>query len=460
MIHANLGAALATACSYSWNGRRMAEASTAMRTAIEFVALEDARRASFLSNLCGVLEMRYERLPRRAYLDEAISVGYLAAEAPGNDPVEQRGNLANALLMRYRHTGSTDDLTAALEQYRLITARLDDGHPHAAAVLGRMGDARALAFQTGLDPQGLSHAVDLHRRAVAAAGPGDRGTAAKLATSLRMRYEATGDGGDLDEMVRLAGEGAADESTLATCLLARFERTGDVADIDAAVWAARDAAGAGPRRAPQRRRRLANLAEILRVRAQVTGCEADLDDAYEAATRALTCARRSDPDRPAYQINLANVLVARYRRHGLRADLDRAVERTADAVLRSSDADPALPERLSNLAELLRIRYEDRGDAHDGHTAVNLARRSTAARLGPRGRRRRVAARRRASSRAIARNRPGSRARTCPPDQSRTRPPRRDPTRPGCGASAAGTGARRLQRRDGSDDRNGSSAPS
>jgi hypothetical protein len=391
VVHANLGAALATACSYAWSSRRLTEAAAALRTAIALADPADTRLASYLSNLGGVLEMRYADRGRRADLDEAIIVGYAAAEAPGNEPVQHRGNLANSLLVRYRSAGAPDDLTAALDQYRLIEAGLTAGHPQAVAVLGRAGDAWALAYLDGRAPDGLDRAVESHRRALDA-GPGDHGATVKLATSLRMRYDATGDGRDLDEIVglardasgraRKAGERAAQLSTLATCLLARFEHTGRMADLDDAADAAAEAVAAGPRRAPERRLRLANQAEILRVRALAGGRAADLDEAHAAAVRALSGVRRSDPAGPGYSINLANVLVARYRRHGLRADLDRAVERTVEAVLRTPATDPALPVRLSNLAELFRIRYEDRGDATDGAAAVELARSSVTAGRG------------------------------------------------------------------------------
>ncbi|BCJ47652.1 CHAT domain-containing protein [Actinoplanes ianthinogenes] len=334
-------------------------------------------------DLCNALRLRFDRFGDRADIDEAIHVGTAAlAEAPADFPARAGllTNLGLALHARHERTGAAEDLDEALRLHRAAVAA-EPGQPLplsnlAGAVISRFHRTGARAD--------LDEAIDLGRRAVSLAGPGDpdrSGFLSNVGGALRQRFEAFGDDADLEEAVRIHRWSLADVpddhpdrrrrlECLAAAVQARFERYGDDADLDEFVGLARDCS-------PDL------LASALVQRFERTGQSADLDEAVDLRREVLDALPDDHADRLDTRHNLAVAHYLRFSHTGDSADLDAAI-----ALLHQVLAMP--PERTqgrawSQLCIALRARFERTTDPSDLDDAVTAGRRAIADSGGPAG---------------------------------------------------------------------------
>ncbi|MFE6497392.1 CHAT domain-containing protein [Streptomyces sp. NPDC057748] len=209
-----------------------------------------------------------------------------------------------------------------------------------------------------------------------------------LGAALRVRFQSTGDLGDLDAAVE-AYEAAArtvpqDQAhharllyDLANVMRMRFTSTQELQDLDAAVAMGSAAVRAAPAGHPDRGAYLANLCLTLQVRFASSGEPDDLNWALEAGSASVRAAPEGNPDYADGMTHLRGALLARLEHwgEGDSAHADEAVEvfrRGAQDVLPGY---PVVSARLlSELAEILEERFERTSDPRDLGEAVEASR--------------------------------------------------------------------------------------
>jgi len=260
--------------------------------------------------------------------------------------------------------------------------------PGRATYLSNLGSTLRARFEWTGDRADLNAAVDAGRQAVAAApadDPGRAGYLSDLGGTLQVRFERTGDRADLDAAIDAGRKAVAATpishprhagrlSDLGNALSIRFERTGDRADSDAAIDAGRKAVAATPAGHPSRAGRLSNLGNALQTRFERTGDRADLDAAIDAGRHAVAATPADDPGRATYLSNLGAALQKRFERTGDQADLDAAIDAGRHAVAATPADDPGHAANLTNLGAVLQKRFERTGDRADLDEAIDLLR--------------------------------------------------------------------------------------
>jgi tetratricopeptide (TPR) repeat protein len=132
-------------------------------------------------------------------------------------------------------------------------------------------------------------------------------------------------------------------SNLGAALAIRFESTGEVGDLDAAITYLGQAVQATPADHPGRAPILSNLGAALEARFRRTGAAGDLDAAIEAGQQAVQATPAKHPGRAGRLSNLGNALQARFERTGAAGDLDAAIEAGQQAVQATPPNTPTVP---------------------------------------------------------------------------------------------------------------------
>jgi tetratricopeptide (TPR) repeat protein len=210
-----------TAClrvRFEWFGDRTdLSAGTTCARQLVVVAGSGPGQAMAASALGAVLLTRYARLGLPADLDEAVEALRRASApadsrptAPAAVPADSRptADLSTALQIRWRATGSLDDLDEAIDLLDEVVKEFPDGHAARPTSLSSLGAAlNARAVRTGSKTD-ANRAVELGRRAVLADEQPFPSVVANLADSLWAR----GNDGDRTEAIAL-WTAVADEDT-------------------------------------------------------------------------------------------------------------------------------------------------------------------------------------------------------------------------------------------------------
>ncbi|MBE9374960.1 CHAT domain-containing protein [Saccharopolyspora sp. HNM0983] len=307
------------------------ESIEVFREAARISPAREAATSELLINLGAALLRRYERDGSAEDLDEGIKhlgsgAGALADGEPRRSAL---CHLANALRLRFRHSGSLSDLNASVNEMIGLLGVLEPGHqltgrtawilaataiehvdatgepsqlrrvlhPLAPAIRSMAGtDAeRSLAlagygamlrrhFVHGSEQAALDAGVRACQAATEAPGPADKAAAVRnsLVTALIDRYEHTGDTGDLDQAADLAhavsqaaGEGSADGYTaraqLGLIAMHRFRLRDGQSDLERAVELFDAVLAEIPDQIPSRAAVATNLGRALQALHQRTG---------------------------------------------------------------------------------------------------------------------------------------------------------------------------------------------
>lgn len=285
--------------------------------------------------------------------------------------------------------------------------------------------------ETG-DPQDLALALKLGRRvlAVSAGTPSEGVRAFRLATTLAVLYEATGDTGALDEASRLLKTAIhllpSDHEDLPTAWanagsaqLRRFVLSGNQADLQAAISSIHEAIARYPAGDARLGTAYNNLGGALRVRHQITGQPPDLDEAIWCGRAALKWgsadrlpmmrtslagslltrfgsteqmddlveairlaedAEKAAPPRHIAHLSAVSILASVYLTHfeatGSLESLSQTVGRQRQVVDALPDTHPETATHYLNLCSALRIRFERMGVSGDLDQAITAARRA------------------------------------------------------------------------------------
>jgi tetratricopeptide (TPR) repeat protein len=202
-------------------------------------------------NLASLLRQRHGRDGALADVDESIDLLRGGAEAPGGEgrDTSRLMNLSVSLRNRYDRTQRPSDLDEAVDACRRALELSAPDHPDRAMALSTIGSALDARFDRDGSRADLDEAIAYLREAVTATGaetehPARAGRIANLAGALLTRYGAGADGADLDaaialwrDAVKLTPADRPDATNylvrLGDALRLRFERTGDAGDISA-----------------------------------------------------------------------------------------------------------------------------------------------------------------------------------------------------------------------------------
>ncbi|HET7013128.1 MAG TPA: CHAT domain-containing protein, partial [Streptosporangiaceae bacterium] len=157
--------------------------------------------------------------------------------------------------MRYERTRAEADLDASIDAARLALKATEPGHPHRPAILSSLSSSLRTRFQLSGDSAELDEAVATARQAVDVLpiGHPDRGpTSSNYGAALTVRHRQTGDSDDLTAAIAAFQE-AVDATpqdqpnralmlgNLGESLIERFEKNGDRADLTEAIAVERQA---------------------------------------------------------------------------------------------------------------------------------------------------------------------------------------------------------------------------
>jgi tetratricopeptide (TPR) repeat protein len=313
-----------------------------------------SNRAKVLAMLGMALQDRFGRSGVMADLDEAVEVGWLAADTIPAGHRERFGimvNLAAALRLRFDRTGAASgrsDIDAVVEVLRRAAAE------------------------------------------VPARGPERTGLLMTLCAALRARYDQYGDRADVEAAIdagRQAVSGMPDDDVdqsrilvnLGVALMSRFGLSAAPADLAEAIDSLGRALGAIPARHPDRCGIAASLAAALWTRFGVTGADDDLDKAIDILREALADPPEIIADRARLLSNLSVGLWGRFVRSDAAADLDAAIDIGRQAIDSLPRGDVNLARFHANLSVALRARFERGGTPEDIDMAVAAAREAVAA---------------------------------------------------------------------------------
>ncbi|MET7424246.1 CHAT domain-containing tetratricopeptide repeat protein [Dactylosporangium sp. NPDC005555] len=342
------------------------------------------RRAASLTELGWALLARYATGGALGDLAEAVAVGRSALDL---EPAGSPGLLVRALTQRYDVTADIADLDDAITLWRPIAA--------APAELHGLGGVLWARFEATGAPADRDEAIELVRRAVAAAPDGPDAVRFRLeaGSALRRRFAATGRVADLDEAVEcVRGAARVDPldadvwAALSDLTMTRFGSTGRREDLDTAVGAAEAALRFGPDDEDLLAERVQALAHALRTRFEHFGDEADRDaarvlerDAGIGTDPMADLVGPSDGDAYAYlRGGQGAELLERVLAGGDPAVLDTAIGLLQQAVDLFSPGAEGRTESMSDLATALWCRSVTFGDPADLDRAITAGRAAVA----------------------------------------------------------------------------------
>ncbi|UQA90794.1 CHAT domain-containing protein [Streptomyces halobius] len=399
-------------------------------------------------NLAGLLEQKYEQDHDRAAVDEAVEicVGEVSwAMADGDDDRTATSLLAlgQALSVRALHSGVAADATAAVDALRRAADLTLPGSDDECVFLQSLGSALYFLYRRNGDPEVLEEAIDALSAALYVAGTDIRNRAlivSNLLPPLRARFERTGSGERLDELIGMCREladgvpeGSTDRAfvvlnrcsaqllrhrhsgrdadlqetlddlggllagpplpgplgrrvlgTRAIALRRKFERTYDTGWLDQAVDAARQALDTQPREDFSGYYAACSaLASTLATRCSHRGSLADLQEAVTLFGTGLQNLPETYADRHVGWSDHGRVLLQLYDRTGDPDLLDQALTACASAVELLPQGHTRLPDYLNNLSAALLARYVSDGRPADLEAVI--ATRRHALRLLPDG---------------------------------------------------------------------------
>ncbi len=246
-----LGTALMHQFEHTGDHASLSEAIEVMRQALKHL---DGEPAVHLDNLGNALRTRYQRFGDIGALEEAVEVLREAVAAPGeprahsialgslvealtdlgrhspdaieetvstarelvadNDSADGREKLANALLLRFETTDSSEDLIEAGELLEEVLRRRPPSDSRHARSLGGLGGFWQQVHDRTGTPETINEAISYYGRAARAEqqAPQRASYQYAFARALLRQAEETGDGGRLRAAARACAEAAANEA--------------------------------------------------------------------------------------------------------------------------------------------------------------------------------------------------------------------------------------------------------
>ncbi len=304
-----------------------------------------------LINLGSALLRRHERGGSAADLDEGI--GHLNNGVNILDDIEYRNvtllHLAEALRLRFRQRGDSEDLQGSIDELLGILEGLGAGHPLTGKVTWALTSATVEHVDSTGDTENLQRtlrAITPVVRGITGDDP-DRATAlASFGALVRRHHLHSANAAALDTAVA-AGETAAQAAnstgkhcavlnSLVSTLITRYEHSGNSADLDRAGTVAEQARENAPEGSVPEHTAWAQLGIISAHRYRDGSRTADLETAVEMFDRALIAMPEQAPERVAVTVHQGRALRALYQRTGRRRHYRWARKALTEAAAQST----------------------------------------------------------------------------------------------------------------------------
>ena len=399
VVRADMDQADAAESAYdrSGDGGTLGVAAVAWRQVLAHPDLASAYpglRAALLNNGRRLLLKRYWATGDLDDLRDALDAleTAVALTPTRSDLMAGRlGNLGLVIREMYLRSGQQSMLDRALRTLEgaAATARHSSASQTALTNLAlglqdrylRTGDARDLARAVAVSEQACETSPSLN-------------AAVMLGDLLRRRHESTGAPGDLDRAVGLlraavqaTPDGAPERPRrlvdLAIALLDQHSEGGDRDDLSASEALCEEAVRSVPPASPHRAGALVHRSITFYRRYESTGALDYLDRAIDGFDEAVASSPRHGVDTPGWRANLAAAVHERARRTGAPAEFDRAVALYEAVVADEPAGGVDRFAAVNNLANALRDRHHATGNGVDLDRAIDLLR--TALRTAPEG---------------------------------------------------------------------------
>jgi tetratricopeptide (TPR) repeat protein len=300
----------------------------------------------------------------------------------------QLNELGVELMLAARPTGDIEALVSALELMRRAVAAADDADPERPGYLTDLCAGCVDVFDWNRDLEILAEGISAGRAALAAAPPGHPDATRRLSTlgyCLWSYAEAARDLGALAEAIevcRRAIEVADPDdpdlgaflANLANSLHTHYDLTADLASLAESVSIGRQAVAATEGGNPDAGMCLSNLAMYLQAVFDEQDDVAALAEAAQAARRAIDATDTGDDEHAIALANCSGVLQKLAERTGRVAELTEAIDVARRAVARTEDSHPDRAGRLSTLAIALHRLAARTGAASADSEALDFAR--------------------------------------------------------------------------------------
>jgi hypothetical protein len=353
-------------------------------------------RAAVLNELGLARRRRFLAAGNAADLDRALwahEEALNSTHAGTTDYARYLDAIGNDLRTRYSAiTGDPQDLSRAIELLRRAAAEDKVPASERAGFRNDLGVALRDRHELTGSQEDLDEATAIHRSLAGEGGPADatRNDRAmylnNLGLDLRLRYRV-GDGDARDPSVRAfraaaeTAEGSSDYPPmlmdLAVGLMDRYRAAGDVADLDEAIAAFRTAVAMTRHGALLAARAAANLGLALEMRFHRIGDRGDLDAAVSALRESATLP--APPlDHASYLGNSGLMLIEQYRQTAQSALLSEAIDALERARAALPSGAPFKAWLLGTLSDVLHARYQRAGDLDDLDQAAAVLREAIA----------------------------------------------------------------------------------
>ena len=329
-------------------GRALAlfEQAAANDAEIRSTAADDVARLAYF------YFQRWQEQHRASDLEQSLDGWRVAVKLSEGDTgrlIQSLNNLVATLqesLEQHDRLGMLDEQLAALE--RLVTL-VPDADPSSLAYLTGLASSHRTRFRIRHERTDIDAAISVLTRAADSSAPAERRSLTiELGSTLRERYEWSGELPDVDAGLAF-WRGLLDATPLAEpdyadwlgglvgTLLDRFGLSRRAADLDAAVAAVDEAlhAAAGQHIPAAHRQRLSEMGAVaVQERYQVLGRAADLDRLVQLSGEAIGDSDPGSRERTTRAADHAFFLLRRFDRTSDQADLNDAI-----AILEASAPD-------------------------------------------------------------------------------------------------------------------------
>jgi tetratricopeptide (TPR) repeat protein len=316
--------------------------------------------------------------------------------APNSDEwLDALSDLAVALDIRGERTGTLADIDEAISLHRQVLDAARPDYPRQPGFHSNLATSLRHRFQTSGETADLNAAVEMARVA-AASNPHPRRAMylSNLASLLNDRYEHLGSVTDIEEAIKVNREAVAatnpddpnrarNLSNLAVTLLGSVKTADSETHASEAIAVLTEALSLTPTEHPDRAKRLDNLGAVYGFRYQLTRNATDLDQGVGHYRQAILARAADDPDRGKSLAGLGTALIGQHLLTGDLEPLQEGLAAAAEAVAFTPPGHPDRPAHLLFLGDALETRYETSADIEDAHAALAAYRDGALAATGP-----------------------------------------------------------------------------
>jgi tetratricopeptide (TPR) repeat protein len=388
MCYSTLGNALLQRFEIAGRSADVDRSVASHRAALRIAPMDADGRAGYLHNLSTALWARSGHYGPLADLDEAIEVGRAALAAnPGRHRADILAELGNRLSHRAKKTGSTADYDDAVSAGEEAVQLTSPGNVARAVHLSMLGVSLRLRFEALRNPGDLNEAIRVSKVAAHAVSVDDpnRGVILmNLGNALRIAIhpDTQVDGGDEDGASLLAGD--LDLSSISSWqkrthfrdVLGLRRKVGArvVSQLDEALKALRAAVAATVVDQPSWFGGMSDLGKVLEVRFEHTGRQDDLNEAVSAYEQVV----QADLAAPYLRIQSAHAaakLIARSRPGHAARLLETAVHvlpAMASRRLSRGDQQYALQDLAGLVEEAASLALANTADPERARRALEL----------------------------------------------------------------------------------------